>query len=65
LKSIVEISSKEQMSEDMYKLQLTKVEQQVIQSAREKFQLIARINQLEEQLSLRPDQARSLSTVQE
>ena len=62
---MVEITSKEQISEAMYKHQLTKVEQQLIQSAREKFQLIARINQLEEQLSLRPDLAKNLSTVME
>ena len=65
LKNMVEITSKEQMSEVMYKHQLTKVEQQLIQSAKEKFQLIARINQLEEQLTLRPDLAKNLSAVLE
>jgi len=44
LKTIVELTSKEEKSEALYKHQLSKVEQQLIQSAREKFELITRIN---------------------
>lgn len=62
---MIDINSKEELSESVYKTHLKKLEQQLIDSAKEKFKLIARVNQLEEQLSLRLEPLSKLKVVWE